>query len=576
MLADALNSWLERDTMPTPDFEWEPLNGYDNSPSHAGVKINAETAMSFSAVWACVNKFANAIAKLPINVFKRILSGDGRELAKKHAIFRLLVNKPNRESTPFDFKHLMVVHLLLNGNAYIEILENSAGDPNELFLLNPNQVDIVRDKSTGSLVYTYKIAGEVAPRVLDQRRLIHIKGPSIDGVKGLAPVTQARHAIGLGLALEQFQSQFLKNDATPRGVIKSKALLGKDQKAKMKSEWRLTQGGANRHSVAILDGEMDFLQIGLTMEDAQFLQSRGFQLEEVARWFDVPQHMIGLLARSTNNNIEHQSKEWLDSLDPWLCRIEQGMGRKLLKENEQGKFFLEFARDQTVRMDAQKQEDIIAKRILTGQMSPDEARATRNEPPIPDKKGEIFLQPLSHGPLGTVKADVAPHDHDPNDDDQKPKDDTKDGADDNAQDDADPETRALRSRIMTPIAQSYLERAYKREGKAISAKYRQNARRGSDEEFRSWVASYANEDAKVHLRQIFDPLSSVLAALEVSDPEKMLREMIDFSTESTQAEVRRALELPFEEANKRFEEWEQERAAEVVKIFFNEGVTSNA
>ncbi|MBX9667283.1 MAG: phage portal protein, partial [Candidatus Obscuribacterales bacterium] len=555
-------SWMEDefegDARPLVEL-WPGNRLLSSEKTVTGEKISPEKALGMSAVFTCVNVIANSLATLPLVLYKRTGKGKGqREIADWHPVYKVLTMACNRYDVPFDFMHLAATNLCLNGNVFIEVLVNGRNDVNELFLLTAEYVKIETLRN-GDRRYTYKEPGK-PEELLDQDKLIHVRGLSTDGVLGKSPITQAREAIALGLTLERFQAEFMANDATPRGILKSEQpLLTMDQRDKVRHEWQKSQGGRNRNRIAVMDGNFDYQQIGMSLEDAQFIESRKFQLEEVARWYNVPPHKVGLLDRATNNNIEHQGKEFeSDCLDPYLTKFEQRFSFILLspKERNEG-YFLEFDREDLDRADSDAKENRVSKRILTGQWSFNEARASRNEPPF--KEGDMRIQPGSHVPVGTKP--------EPATDNSKAGDDTGGGEDKDLQKD---ETKKNAFAVVEPVVRDALQRVLKREGKALSHKLNQMGRRGSEEELLVWSKLYREGDLRKALEQALDPVAAVMTCLDVEDADKLIRELIDYSINVSEHEVKVASKLPLSEAMERAEGWHARRAEELVEVFFKE------
>ncbi|MDD4700016.1 MAG: phage portal protein, partial [Oscillospiraceae bacterium] len=296
----------------------------------AGKPVNEHTAMQMTAVYSCVRILAETLAGLPLHVYKYNDSG-GKEKHLKHPLYRLLHDEPNPEMTSFTFRETLMSHLLLWGNAYAQIIRNARGEVIALYPLMPNKMTVDRDKN-GRLFYLYQRSVEDAPTLgkdslvyLDPSDVLHIPGLGFDGLVGYSPIAMAKNAIGLAMATEEYGAKFFANGAAPGGVLEHPGTIKDPQK--VKDSWNAAyQGSTNSHRVAVLEEGMKYQQIGIPPEQAQFLETRKFQINEIARIFRVPPHMLADLEKSSFSNIEQQSLEFVKyTLDPWVVRWEQNM-----------------------------------------------------------------------------------------------------------------------------------------------------------------------------------------------------------------------------------------------------------
>lgn len=250
----------------------------------------------------------------------------------------------------------MMNHLLLWGNAYAQIIRNGQGQITGLYPLMPDRMDVNRARN-GELYYTYtrnyddyQAKDESKQVVLLSDEVLHIAGLGFDGLIGYSPIAMAKNAIGLSLAAEQYGSTFFKNDATPGGILEHPSVV-KDPE-RLRKSWQSQFSGPSGHSIAVLEEGMTFHQLSIPPDQAQFLDTRKFQLDEIARIFRIPPHMIGDLERSTFSNIEQQSLEFVKyTLNPWCVRWEQAMNQQLLSKEEQGRYFIKFNVDGLMRGD---------------------------------------------------------------------------------------------------------------------------------------------------------------------------------------------------------------------------------
>lgn len=360
----------------------------------SGVPVGPESAIKYSAVYSCVRVIAETIASLPLFVYER--DGRVKRKARDNKIYKLLQAKPNSEQTAFCFKELLSVHANLWGNAYAFIQRDNAARPIELIPLLPDRTKVERYK--GKKRYSTTVNG--TRLLIDPSDILHIPAISLDGLQGLSPIGVARQAIGLGIATERFGSKLFSNNGRPSGVLEHPGTLGADGPRNIEAEWnRKHQGLDNAHRVAVLQEGMTWKPMTIPPEDAQFLQTRKFQVNEIARIFRVPPHMIGDLDKATFSNIEHQAIEFVvHTIRPWLVRFEQEINSKLFGENEKG-LFAEFKVDALLRGDTKSRFESYAIARNWGWLSANDIRSLENLNPI--KGGDMYLRPLNMEAVGT-------------------------------------------------------------------------------------------------------------------------------------------------------------------------------
>ncbi len=363
----------------------------------AGKPVNEHTAMQMTAVYSCVRILAETLAGLPLHVYKYNDSG-GKEKHLKHPLYRLLHDEPNPEMTSFTFRETLMSHLLLWGNAYAQIIRNARGEVIALYPLMPNKMTVDRDKN-GRLFYLYQRGIEDAPTLgkdslvyLDPSDVLHIPGLGFDGLVGYSPIAMAKNAIGLAMATEEYGAKFFANGAAPGGVLEHPGTIKDPQK--VKDSWNAAyQGSTNSHRVAVLEEGMKYQQIGIPPEQAQFLETRKFQINEIARIFRVPPHMLADLEKSSFSNIEQQSLEFVKyTLDPWVVRWEQNMFRSLLTASEKPTVFIKFNVDGLLRGDYVSRMSGYATARQNGWMSANDIRELENLDRIPvELGGDLYL-----------------------------------------------------------------------------------------------------------------------------------------------------------------------------------------
>ena len=377
----------EKRNAPSKEMQ-EFIRGVDvdmGGGSASGVRVDELRAMQTSAVYACVKILAETVASLPLHLYKKGKNGKN-ETAEQHPLFSCLYESPNEEMTSFEFRETMMTSLLLWGNAYARKIRKN-GHVTELWYLKPNLMTVERDSQTGRIKYTYSDDIKNQTFVYSPDQVFHVKGLSIDGVLGLSPIAQAREAVGLSLATEQYGAKFFGNGARPGGVLEHPGIL-KDPE-KLRESWnKVYQGTRNSHKVAVLEEGMKYHTIGIAPEDAQFLETRKYQVNEICRIFRVPPHLVGDLDRATFSNIEHQSIEFVQhTVRPWLVRWEQSISRQLLDEKERLLYFAKFNVDGLLRGDYKSRMEGYAIGRQNGGLSANDIRHLEDLPPIPKEQG---------------------------------------------------------------------------------------------------------------------------------------------------------------------------------------------
>lgn len=358
--------------------------------SNSGVRVDELSAMQTSAVYACVKILAETVASLPLHLYKKGKDGKN-EQAEQHPLFCCLYECPNEEMTSFEFRETMMTSVLLWGNAYARIIRKK-GHVSELWYLKPQNMTVERDSVTHRIKYTYSDDITNQTVVYRPEQVFHLKGLSLDGVKGISPIAQAREAVGLALATEEYGAKFFGNGARPGGVLEHPGIL-KDPE-KLRESWnKVYQGTRNSHKVAVLEEGLKYHSIGIAPEDAQFLETRKYQVNEICRIFRVPPHLVGDLERATFSNIEHQSIEFVQhTIRPWLVRWEQEISRSLLDESERLLYFARFNVDGLLRGDYKSRMEGYAIGRQNGWLSINDIRRLEDMSLVPaDKGGDDYL-----------------------------------------------------------------------------------------------------------------------------------------------------------------------------------------
>ena len=392
----------------TPEWSW---GWFGARPTKSGVAVNGETALAHAGVFTCAKILSESIASLPVGLYT---SDNGQILQLTGDIRNYLISQePHDLYTSYDFRATAMVHLALHGNFYADIIRDGNRRPKALRIIeNPNWV-IPELDINGNLwyrVYDYKVNGQMREREtpVRPRDIIHIKGMSTDGLVGKSPISIFRENIGLGIATTETQAALWKNGAFMSGYIKHPGKLSPDQQQNLSQAWQARYTGReNAGKTPILDGGLEFVPLMMKPADALFIETAKLSLQDIFRIYRIPMHMGGLLDRATNNNIEHQSLEFVrDTLRPILKNWENELDRKLLFENEKMRLFFRFNVDAMLRGDTQSRAEYYQRALGSvsspGWMTPNEIRVLENLNPIAD--ADTNYNPA----MNNITPDVAP------------------------------------------------------------------------------------------------------------------------------------------------------------------------
>lgn len=361
-----------------------------NAPTFAvgtatsGKSVTQQTSIQISTVYACVRVIAETIASLPLNVYESDGKG-GSHIAQDHPLERLLHDEPNVEMTSFTWREQMLTQLLLWGNSYSQIIRTGTTGIISIYPLLADSMTVDRAEN-GEITYEYQTADGDSVQ-LDPTEVLHIPGLGFDGIIGYSPIALMKTTLGLTLAAEEYGSTFFQHGATPGGVLEHPG-RPKDMEAVRRS-WNNAYGGSgNAGKVAILYEGMKFSRISMPNNEAQFLETRKFQVEEICRMYRVPPHMVSDLSHATFSNIEHQSISFaVHTIRPWVVRIEQAINRSLFGETEKGRFYVKFNLDGLMRGDYKSRMEGYAIARQNGWMSANDIRELENLNPIPEEEG---------------------------------------------------------------------------------------------------------------------------------------------------------------------------------------------
>jgi len=470
------------------------LGGPDSA---TGIKVTEDNALTSSAVWSCVRALSETVGSLPLHVYRMRPDG-GRDKVPSYPLYSLLHDQPNPEMTSVEWRETAMGHLLLWGNSYSEIEFDEAFRPIALWPLRPDRMQLWRNQETGALEYIYQLFRGGGNATFSAPEILHIRTLGRDGLLGLSPVGQMREAIGMGLALERFGGSLFGNGAQPGGVLSTDGVLSERAQQNLRDSWEKEhRGPGNAGRIAVLEQGVKWTQTGMPPEDAQFLGSREFSLTEVARIYRMPPHMIQDLTRSTNNNIEQQSLEFvIHTLRPYLVRFEQAFQSRLFPTDlERRRYYALFAVDGLLRGDLASRYAAYAVGRQWGWLSADDIREREDMNPLPNGEGQEYLKPLNMVPAGTVIPIPDPNAPAPSNGGQG----GPDGGNNNRAEDP---PSAQSARLLRSFLEDVGRRLCAREDADISRSARKYLGTRRPEQFEGWLAGFYAEHRAFIVQQV--------------------------------------------------------------------------
>jgi HK97 family phage portal protein len=352
----------------------------------SGITVSAESALRVPAVACAVRVIAEAVAQLPLITYQRGENGT-KERATEHPAYALLHDDANEWQSAYDLKLQLQTDVLLNGNAYA-FVNRVGGTVREIIRLNPAAVAV----ETDGTVPRYVLTEGKTKRIFSHDQIIHIRGLSTDGILGKSPVKLAAEAIGIAIAQERHAARLLGNGGRPSGVLKLAGKLSRDAVARIRAAWNSAHSGDSAGGTAVLEEDMSFEPLSFNSVDMQFLELNKFQIEQIARIFRVPPHLLMELGRATWSNSEEMGRVFLTyTLMPWLKQWEGALRRAVFTKDERQTFFSEFLVDDFQRADLAARAAAYSQLITARVINPNEARAMENRPPYDG--GDEFINP---------------------------------------------------------------------------------------------------------------------------------------------------------------------------------------
>lgn len=355
------------------------------------VRADPDNALGLPAVYACVRVLAFTAASLPLIAYERVGEHDRRRA--QGVYFQRLILRPNRWQYHFRWMVMMFGHLALRGNCYSQIVRNRRGEVAQLIPMHPARVT-VEQTARGYLRYILDADDRSKRQEFDQEEVFHCTALTTDGLVGLCPITVARRMFEERMASKEYRARFYENSAQPAGILKMPgALKDEDAVKRLKKTWAEAHSGVrNAHKVAILEDGLEWQQVGLSSKDNDFVNEERLGLEDIARMYGIPPHKIGDLSRSTNNNIEHQSIEFVrDCLTPWLKNFEEALMFALLTPDEAERYYFEFLVDGLLRGDYKTRQEGLAFQRQNGIITANEWRRLENMNALPPEEGDKLL-----------------------------------------------------------------------------------------------------------------------------------------------------------------------------------------
>jgi HK97 family phage portal protein len=484
----------------------------------AGVQVSHDSALNNAAVYNAVTIISGTIGSLPLNVYKKRKDG-GKDIAINHPLNLILHKKPNPYMAAMNYREAASQHMLTWGNSYSEISRERLTDKiSELFPITPHRV---KPKwQGGAPVYEIDMGG-AKPLILPKEKILHIPGLGYDGIVGYSVINRAREAIGLTKATERYGAKYFENGTHLGVVLSHPNALGEEGRQNLQQSLKKYHSLTNAHKTLILEEGMTVDKLGIPPDEAQFLQSRKFQVTDIARWFNIPPHMLKDLERATFSNIEHQSIDFVvHTIRPWLTRIEQNYDIQLLTEKElRLGYYCKHKVEGLLRGDAQARASFYNSLFQLGALSPNDIRELEDLNPIDG--GDQYFIPLN---MGTIDQVVNPPEPEPAQQDEGQSQDNEDERgfwqkilEDNKTNTRMIEDRAIvgRDRINNrffPLVKEKLQNIVNREANHVKKILDKNRNRGKND-IRKWLKKFYEQMPEYIRGQLFPVFQSFMDAI---------------------------------------------------------------
>lgn len=379
---------------------------FTSGPTASGVSVTEGKARTYSAYWNAVYLLSSYLGMISLKLFKRRDDG-GKEEERDHPLFDTLHMKPNEEMSATAYRESIQGHILNQGDGYSLVVRNGRGQVAELWPLNPRNTELFRKK--GGRRWYRTVIGN-SPTEFPADRVFHVPGLGFDGRSGYSILSLAKETVGGGLAMEEFRHRFFQNAATPKGVLNVPEAMSDGAKKRLKTQWNQAHTGLNQaQKTAVLEGAVEWQNIGISSDDAQLLESEEFTAEQVIRYFNIPPHKIGLLENANFATVAEEQISFLqDTLQPWLTRWEQAINTQLLTKRERSRgLFAEFNVDTILRSDPEQRSEMFNTRFNTGSITPNQIRELENENPLDVEGADVPYVQSNQIPLDMAQ-DLGP------------------------------------------------------------------------------------------------------------------------------------------------------------------------
>lgn len=366
--------------------------GYYVASNASGKTVTLSSALTISAVWACITRAAQTMAALPLDLYRKTATGRVRQSGPLADLIGL---SPNADQTPVEFWEGMLSWMLATGNAYAEI-DRVNGRPSSLTPIPSTHVQPFRNQVNGELSYEVREIGTSRSRVIGRDDMLHLRGWGFGGDQGMSPIQWGTQSLGAAMAADEASGSMFGSGMQSSGVLKVNQKLDPGQRVQMQSLMEQYSGSRRAGKMLILEAGMDFSQLSLNPDDAQMLETRRFSIEEVCRWFGVPPIVIGHAAEGQTmwgTGVEQIFLSWMQiGINPVLKKIEQRIRKQLIPLREQRDTYAEFNREAMLQMDSKAKAEFLRAMVTTGIMSPDEGRDKLNIERHGGAAAELWMQ----------------------------------------------------------------------------------------------------------------------------------------------------------------------------------------
>jgi len=379
---------------------WNLIGGITSS----GQKVDEETALTYSAFFNAVYIIAETVAGLPLHLMQK--KGKVKTVADDIDLYYLMHDEPNPFMTSLVFRETIMAHILTWGNGFVEKVRNKMGQIVELWPIPPNRIKSIEYREEDrNLWYEIKVGNETT--WLSRDNILHIPGLGFDGYIGYSIVTMAKKSIGLSMAMEEFGSLYFGQGTHPGVIVSHPGKLDSQTRSNMRQSLDETYGGLGKsHRLMLLEEGLKIEKIGIPPNDSQFLESRQFQVPEIARWFNLPPHKLKDLSKSSFNNIESEQISFVtDSILPWVIRMEQNYNNQILSkpQRRKDKYYWKHNMEGLLRSNSKDRADFITSLIKNTVITPNEARALEDMNPSDNPYADELFTQMATVPLSMLK-----------------------------------------------------------------------------------------------------------------------------------------------------------------------------